>query len=825
MYHQPTVRVLFVSAGGPELLRPLDTLAGAFAELGHAVEFAGPPDTPTDAGAGSWTAVGWPAEQARQQYLRNHPDLASLDRNERGAFSMAHLFGGVMAPASAADLIRLVADGGFELVAHDPCALAAPLAARLAGVRSVCCGPVLPTEWTAAASDAVAPLWRTWGLEPEPHAGLYAHPYVDIRPRLLRNGVEAPGVTIPMRCTPEPERRAPAPEDGRTPPTVLVDLGLTSTDLTPMVARTVGALHAGGYGIRLSTTTLERTSLASRQEDGTEMTAVQEAPDVVVTHGDPVPVLRALSSGVPLVLLPCSPFQQLLSDAVAAAGACTILDATGPDPGALVEAIRLRSGDSGRRSAAAVAASIAEQHAPETVARMIAHGESVGTLPAAVRSGSLTVTAAGHATTLVDTERRRIIIDPVFAPVIGSGTVEFRPRRTFAHGELAEITHIVLTHQHLDHFHPDSLTSLPRSATVLAPHDDYLLTTVHRLGFTDVHPLAPWDRWKDDDVEITATPSDAELDEFGVAIRSGNGSYWHVSDSLVRPGVGARLRDELGPMGCVAAHFQPGTALWSTQRGLGVSHDERASVVDWLEAACATDPGFVFPSFWGLAYCAEAAWANRYVAPLRDDRIARLLERRLGHGRAGVLRPGDSVHIDGRQVDVRRASSPVVVDGGGNGSSEEFEPVDTSTLPGVDEGEIAELATLLDTFLTTRFSAYVSSMDLTPWKQWGVVWQATVHVGGGRRFTYSIDFRPAELVLRPTPHPDASFVVHLSGQALLAVLRGDAGSELFWLSGAVRMFETVLTADEQGFRIPPWTGWELFEHLPEPMTMCLRSAS
>ena len=502
-----------------------------------------------------------------------------------------------------------------------------------------------------------------------------------------------------------------------------------------------------------------------------------------------------------------------------------ILDATGPDPGALVEAIRLRSGDSGRRSAAAVAASIAEQHAPETVARMIAHGESVGTLPAAVRSGSLTVTAAGHATTLVDTERRRIIIDPVFAPVIGSGTVEFRPRRTFAHGELAEITHIVLTHQHLDHFHPDSLTSLPRSATVLAPHDDYLLTTVHRLGFTDVHPLAPWDRWKDDDVEITATPSDAELDEFGVAIRSGNGSYWHVSDSLVRPGVGARLRDELGPMGCVAAHFQPGTALWSTQRGLGVSHDERASVVDWLEAACATDPGFVFPSFWGLAYCAEAAWANRYVAPLRDDRIARLLERRLGHGRAGVLRPGDSVHIDGRQVDVRRASSPVVVDGGGNGSSEEFEPVDTSTLPGVDEGEIAELATLLDTFLTTRFSAYVSSMDLTPWKQWGVVWQATVHVGGGRRFTYSIDFRPAELVLRPTPHPDASFVVHLSGQALLAVLRGDAGSELFWLSGAVRMFETVLTADEQGFRIPPWTGWELFEHLPEPMTMCLRSAS
>ena len=216
MYHQPTVRVLFVSAGGPELLRPLDTLAGAFAELGHAVEFAGPPDTPTDAGAGSWTAVGWPAEQARQQYLRNHPDLASLDRNERGAFSMAHLFGGVMAPASAADLIRLVADGGFELVAHDPCALAAPLAARLAGVRSVCCGPVLPTEWTAAASDAVAPLWRTWGLEPEPHAGLYAHPYVDIRPRLLRNGVEAPGVTIPMRCTPEPQRGGGHHNPGRS---------------------------------------------------------------------------------------------------------------------------------------------------------------------------------------------------------------------------------------------------------------------------------------------------------------------------------------------------------------------------------------------------------------------------------------------------------------------------------------------------------------------------------------------------------------------------------------------------------------------------------
>jgi hypothetical protein len=102
------------------------------------------------------------------------------------------------------------------------------------------------------------------------------------------------------------------------------------------------------------------------------------------------------------------------------------------------------------------------------------------------------------------------------------------------------------------------------------------------------------------------------------------------------------------------------------------------------------------------------------------------------------------------------------------------------------------------------------------------VWQLVVHVGDGARWCYHIDFAQPVLTLRSGAHADTSYVVHLAGRALLDVLRGEAGSELFWIAGASRMFETVLVADADGFRAPPWTGWELFEHLPEPVTMCLR---
>ncbi|MFO0722425.1 MAG: MBL fold metallo-hydrolase [Myxococcota bacterium] len=437
------------------------------------------------------------------------------------------------------------------------------------------------------------------------------------------------------------------------------------------------------------------------------------------------------------------------------------------------------------------------------------------------------ITLIGHATLVVESAGETILVDPLLGRSFASGAIGFFPDRHLELEKMPRPTAIVVTHSHIDHYDAPSLALLPKQVPVLIPPDDWLEAQLRHLGFQSIARLEPWAQHQRGALKMTAIPSHLKWPELGIVFDDGAARFWDVSDCLVDPELGERVRREFGPIDVVAAKFQPGNVLVGYQRNLGTSFDEKAEVVRWLEAAARAEPRYVFPWAFGVRYRGEHRWANRYAFPFEPRHAAELLARRLGdQERTGTVLPGDVIEVEGGAVTHHRQRSGFVRHR--PRTPPVWEPVEPGTLPGLKKGPLrAELVERLEQFLAGPYTEWLGRSlapegPLADFPRGDVVWQLVVHLGKKKRLYYGFDFRKRGASIERGQLPDANYFAHLSGKSLLRVLRGEAGNELFWIAGDYRVAERILTLREGKVWYPPLQGWSLFEVLPEPLTLCLR---
>ena len=195
------------------------------------------------------------------------------------------------------------------------------------------------------AAPAVAPLWRSAGLEPAPYAGAFEGLYVDVVPPLLAD--ERPlGPSIRLRLA-GGEPVDPPPWLEQLPrPLVYATMG-TVFNRPESFAPLVDGLATAGVGALLTVgRNVDPSKLGDvpanvRVERFVPQAQVLGSCAAVVSHGGSGTLLGALAAGLPLVLLPQGADQFENAARCERAGAAVVLEPDEVTGDAVAAAVRL----------------------------------------------------------------------------------------------------------------------------------------------------------------------------------------------------------------------------------------------------------------------------------------------------------------------------------------------------------------------------------------------------------------------------------------------------------------------------------------------------
>ncbi len=196
---------------------------------------------------------------------------------------------------------------------------------------------------------------------------------------------------------------------------------------------------------------------------------------------------------------------------------------------------------------------------------------------AKLKPGELCITWIGHASFLVRTHGRNILIDPNWANWLKVIKRQRKPGMQLH--DLPEIDLVLITHAHFDHLDRKTLRTIARDQPIIVPFG--VANLVHDLGFREVFELDEWDEMAIDGMRLTLTPCshwgarvlhDSHRGYGGYLIETDGRSVFHCGDSAYFEGfreLGARKDIEIAllPIGAYDApsgrsvHMNPEEAV------------------------------------------------------------------------------------------------------------------------------------------------------------------------------------------------------------------------------------------------------------------------
>jgi UDP:flavonoid glycosyltransferase YjiC (YdhE family) len=384
------MRVLITSISGYGHLQPLLPLAKSLSDAHHEVAIATGPELRPRAEAAGFTAfdAGLAISTAFERLAELFPDQTynRLEPAEILGWYLPHLFGDIFAPAMLGDLEPLVRSWRPDVVLHDTWEFAGPIAAASAGIPSICqtLGLRFDDRILDSVADAVAPLWRQRGLEPDPAAGLYRSLCLDITPPSFQRYESARNrsVIYPLRPITEP----PVPgellsawiEHRREVPLVYMTLGTNTNSDVSMFRSVIDGLDELDVDVLITIGFGKDPSLIGslprnvHVENYVPQSLLLPHCSVVICHGGPGTTLSSLARGLPLLILPQGADQYVIGDLVLAAGAGLLLAPADVTPSAVrANVLALLDGPAHREGARRLQREIAAMPGLEEAVRLI----------------------------------------------------------------------------------------------------------------------------------------------------------------------------------------------------------------------------------------------------------------------------------------------------------------------------------------------------------------------------------------------------------------------------------------------------------------------
>lgn len=244
-------------------------------------------------------------------------------------------------------------------------------------------------------------------------------------------------------------------------------------------------------------------------------------------------------------------------------------------------------------------------------------------------------TCLGHAALLIETDRARVLMDPILGAAVSGGGNVIDPPRELNLASLTNLDLVVISHQHSDHFNLADLAMIPDAARhhFVIPDDAAMESALLRWGAHRVTQLAHGQCIEAGDLRLTATPSDVPFPEMGILFQQGDLRLLNLVDTVFHPHLGELAALCGGAPDVVLAPFQAGgymSFLPLREGGFppGLVPAIETWCAEYLEELAADlaqlRPGLTVAFADGLAY--EDAGINARHFPLPDsvftDRLA-----------------------------------------------------------------------------------------------------------------------------------------------------------------------------------------------------------
>src|SRR5262249_6802811 len=324
------------------------------------------------------------------------------------------------------------------------------------------------------------------------------------------------------------------------------------------------------------------------------------------------------------------------------------------------------------------------RHNAETAAGVsrVASGPKVGAgavacllLPLHKRFAKMRIHMIGHASILVETEDRAILMDPVLWDPHQEGLFDVCPKREVLHERLPHFDFLILSHKHLDHFDLRTLAYLPKSVNVLIPQDDLMEQCLRRLGYERIQRLNDHSEIKAGGTRIFTTRSANPVPEFGVVFADSSGVFWNQVDTDVRRDTAAFVASRFPRIDFLLASWQPMLEFGYQLNGsIAFPYDSYEQMLDNVRLIA---PGSLAPGANAFKYNDGSAWLNRVVFPVTTEQFCRdvgiLCPELLGN--IYQLDPADVLSINGPEVAVHQGASSFVRKIGGDREALDFSPV------------------------------------------------------------------------------------------------------------------------------------------------------
>jgi hypothetical protein len=425
--------------------------------------------------------------------------------------------------------------------------------------------------------------------------------------------------------------------------------------------------------------------------------------------------------------------------------------------------------------------------------------------------GAITVKVhlIGHATLIVETIDKTILMDPVLGDPHQEELFDITPRREVLLDRFPEFDIIVLSHKHLDHFDIRSLAKLPKSVPVITPKDPLLKHYLERLGFQRITQLADFSVLRSGRTTLMTTRSENAVPEFGMIFSDPDGVFWNQVDTILSPQTVHLAMKNAGPVDLLLASWQPmleSDAQYNRHVAFPYKIYERLLYNLTLVQTKALAPGAN-----GFRYRGESSWLNHVVFPVAREQFlhdAQAIKPELA-GKTFSFDPGDTLEIRDGVTAWTCKGSPYLRRQDDGRALLDFSPVDLSnsmksqSMPDFDEAHIqSALERLRETLAgAERFSEH---------RRWQVIYQLEI-IFPNKVEQWHVDFADST-ELSEGRHPRANFISKITAAALTGLATSMRGWDYCMLGGYFRTFHRIFLATPNGMLRPQ-------EALSDPLAM------